>query len=368
MLNGLAILAVVCNHASHSGFIAMFWWTDRYLPVSVPNYDQMGSFSYYLLVAMQKLALFSVPTFLFITGIFLAYAARGSQSRLTWAVVGRRVLNLLPPYILWTAVFFLAEYLIGDRYSPLEYVLGFLWVENSPFFFIPLIIIYYLLSPFLAPLAKNRPKLLLITGAVILLAGIARSYLDLSARVPGMENGLAAAGWTPFFPSGKIFEYIFYYIAGIVAGFYQPQLKTFLARWKWPLLGTAVVMGALAVVEAEWVFQTTELVTWRSRTLTLPTALYSAAFILAFMAFDQVRLPFSALLYQLGVDTLGIYLVHKSVLLILPKVVYHVLPFILGLQPVYQAVLVGVAVGAPLLLMLIAKQTPLRAHYRVIFG
>src|SRR5574338_1320500 len=140
MLNGLAILAVLANHASHSGFIAMFWWTDRYMPVSVPNYDQMGSLSYYLLIVMQKLAVFSVPTFLFITGIFLAYTARGSQSHLTWKVVSKRVLNLLPPYFLWTTVFLAIQFLLGERASLGETVLLYLWVDVSPFFFIPLVL------------------------------------------------------------------------------------------------------------------------------------------------------------------------------------------------------------------------------------
>ncbi len=98
-LSGLAILAVVMNHASHSGFIAMFWWTDQYLPVTVPNYDQMGSLAYYGLVAAQKLAVFSVPAFLFITGMFLSYAARGSQTHLTWRMVRRRIFEFAAPLI-----------------------------------------------------------------------------------------------------------------------------------------------------------------------------------------------------------------------------------------------------------------------------
>ena len=40
MLSGLAITAVAVNHAANWGFIALFWWTDRYRAVAVPNYDQ----------------------------------------------------------------------------------------------------------------------------------------------------------------------------------------------------------------------------------------------------------------------------------------------------------------------------------------
>lgn len=367
MLNGLAILAVVANHASHSGFTAMFWWTDRYQPVSVPNYDQMGSFSYYLLVVLQKLALFSVPTFLFITGIFLAYAARGAQSQLTWTVIKRRVLNLLPPYLIWTTVYFVLQYLLGTRLALQDYLLGYVSIEQSPYFFIPLVILYYLLSPFLAPLAKNHWKLVLGLGGLILMLGIARSYLSIYASMPDAQAPAWIESVLPFLPNSTIFEFFFYYSAGLVAGFYQPQLKELLAKIKWGLLAAVLVMSVLAVVEAEWVFRATE-ISWRSRTLTLPTALYAITFVLTFLAFDQVRLPFAGLLYQLGVDTLGIYLLHKSVLLVLPKIVYHALPFVLGLQVLYQPLLIGFAVGLPILLMLITRQLPVRKHYRAIFG
>ena len=368
MLNGLAILAVVANHASHSGFIAMFWWTDRYQAVSVPNYDQMGSLSYFLLIAMQKLALFSVPTFLFITGIFLAYTARGAQTHLTWKVVLRRILNLLPPYLLWTTVFIVVQFVLGEPVTPVYVLASVFLVDYSIFFFIPLVIFYYLISPFLSPLAKNRPLLLLGLGGLVLFMGIAKSYLELYTHMPGVTESTAVSGVIPFLQSGKIFEYFFYYAAGLVAGFHQAKLKEFVARAKWPLLAAVIVMAVLAVAEAEWVFQATELDTWRSRTLSLPTALFASTFILTFLAFDQVKLPFSGLLYQLGVDTLGIYLVHKSVLLVLPKIVYHVLPVILGLQPIYQSVLIAIAVGIPLVLMMIMRQSPIRSHYRTVFG
>ena len=72
ILRGLAILAVVYNHATGWGYTAMFWWADRYRQVgSLPNYDQMGSLPYYVLAVIQQLAQFSVPAFLFISGFFI---------------------------------------------------------------------------------------------------------------------------------------------------------------------------------------------------------------------------------------------------------------------------------------------------------
>ena len=180
-LSGLAILAVVMNHASHSGFIAMYWWTDRYLPVTVPNYDQMGSLAYYGLVAAQKLAVFSVPAFLFITGMFLSYAAHGTQTHLTWVMVRRRILNLLIPYLIWSIVYFSVDFMIGNQKSLGEYILCLFTIRDSVFFYIPLIMVYYIVSPFLAPLTKKHPRLLLGIGAMALPAGISSGYLPLFA-------------------------------------------------------------------------------------------------------------------------------------------------------------------------------------------
>jgi fucose 4-O-acetylase-like acetyltransferase len=363
-LSGIAILAVVMNHASHTGFVAMFWWTDRYLPVAVPNFDQMGSLAYYGLVAQQKLAVFSVPAFLFITGMFLSYAARGSETHLTWGVVWRRILNLLPPYLIWIFVYYLAEFLIGNRYTPMEYVLGIVTISQSVFFFIPLVIVYYALSPLLAPIAKKRPILLLCIGGLALLIGILTGYFRFFARLNEVSDSIFYSPLS-YFVERQFFEYFFYYMLGLVAGFYQTQLKELIGRYRWVLLGVMILSGAAAVAEAEFVYQSSGLM-WRSRTLTLPSAIYAISFILAFLAFENIKMP--KFVYQLGANILGIYLMHRTVLLIAPKVVYHVLPFVLGIQWIYQPLLIAMAIGVPMLAMMITRKLPIRKYYRYLFG
>jgi len=59
LLNGLAILAVVCSHTTGWGSIAMSPWADRYRLVVGPNYDQTGTLPYYMLLAMKCLMPFS---------------------------------------------------------------------------------------------------------------------------------------------------------------------------------------------------------------------------------------------------------------------------------------------------------------------
>jgi hypothetical protein len=84
------------------------------------------------------------------------------------------------------------------------------------------------------------------------------------------------------------------------------------------------------------------------------------------LAFENVRLP--GFLHQLGLDTLGIYLIHQTVLLVTPKIIYHALPFVLGIQAIYQPLLIAIAVGVPILLMWLIRKLPVRKYYRLIFG
>jgi fucose 4-O-acetylase-like acetyltransferase len=363
----LAITAVAVNHAANWGFIALFWWTDRYRAVAVPNYDQLGSFSYYFVLTLQKLAVFCMPAFLFVTGLFLAYAARGSQSHLTWDVIKKRIFNLLPPYAIWIVVMYLVQYLVGEKRSTLEYLWGLVSIEKSPFFFVPLIIVYYLISPFLVRWIRARMKLVLGVALAVLLMGVIRSYLNVYIRYNHLEE-TSLATVALFFRQEKIFEYFFYYVFGLIAGFNLTTVKNWIIKYRWMLLIISILMGILAVVEAEWVYQVFDTTSWRSRTLTIPTVIYSIAIVLSFWAFEQVKIPFSNVFYRLGLDTLGIYMIHQIVLLIVPKIVYNFLPFMLAWQVVYLPFLVIVILATPILLMTIVRKLPIRVYTRYIFG
>ncbi|HIP73435.1 MAG TPA: hypothetical protein EYH05_18815, partial [Anaerolineae bacterium] len=97
-LNGIAILFVIFFHAAGWGFTAMFAWTPRYLPVSAPVYDQVGSLSYYWLRLVEQIVVVAIPAFLFVSGYFMAFSA-GRRDNVTWKQIGGRVKMLLFPYI-----------------------------------------------------------------------------------------------------------------------------------------------------------------------------------------------------------------------------------------------------------------------------
>jgi len=363
VLNGLAILAVVVNHAAGWGFTAMIWWTDRYRPVTVPNYDQVGSLTYYLLLAAKQLTLFSVPAFLFVSGFFIAYATRGNTATLTWKTVRARLVKLLVPYAIWSAVIFIGDFLQGTTFSMMGYLERLLYGSaTAAYFYVPIICQLYALSPWIASLARTRWQLLISVSAFVELVVLILPYLSF-VKGPGIEQILGALCATDIL----FFQWIFYFVLGVVGGLYLPSFRQWLFRLRWTLLAAVIVMGMLAIIEPEGIYRLTAR-DWRGGVHTLATGLYATSFILCFLAFEQIALPFSKFLCQCGSKTYGIYLLHPKVLELVARVIYHVAPIILAYPFQFEPILVVLAVGLPLLVMAAVARSPARKAYSYLFG
>jgi membrane-bound acyltransferase YfiQ involved in biofilm formation len=305
-LRGLAILAVVCNHATGWGYIAMFWWAHRYRQVTPPNYDQIGTLSYYSLVAIQQLALFSVPAFLFISGLFTAYAARGSQPTLSWKVVRVRITNLLWPYLVWSLVIFVGDFLQGTSYSLVE-DLRRLAVGDATgaYFFVPLLCQFYLFSPFIAKWGKAKSGQLLLASALIQLTVTVLTYLRLFGMVSSDIRRLGS--WV-------FIWWAFYFPLGVVCGFHFKLVKQWLSQFKWGLLMATIALVVLSIIESEVLYNLTLDYDWARGIFKFSTFLYTVAFVLLFLAFDKISLPFIRTVDWIGTRSYGIYLLHPKVM------------------------------------------------------
>ena len=360
LLNGLAILAVVSNHAVVWGFLAMFWWVDRYRPVAVPNYDQFGTVPYYFLVGVSRLGAFAVPAFLFVSGFFVAYAARGDQSAPKWKIMVVRLKILLIPYLIWSAVIFAGDALQqGKILAPTEYLTRLAIGGAHPvYFYVPLLCQFYLLSPLVVGIAKSRWRLLLLTSALLQLGVLCLRYLNLF----GVEIPTLRAATDLLFPM-----YAFFFAAGLVLGFHLQELKERLARLKWRLLAALIVLGWLTAVESEVVYRLSGIRRGAGPT-TIPASLYAAAFIFCFLAFHRTSIPVSKEIYWLGGASYGIYLLHPKVLEFSAKAMQKFVPWILAYHVLFQLTLVVLGVGGPLLFMTLVAKSPARRAYRYLFG
>ncbi len=128
LLKGFAILAVVAIHVTNV-FIGRNLW--------LINWDQVLRFS--------------VPLFTALSGLALAKKyAGGLQLKEFYS---RRLLKLLPLYVLWSAVY----WLVTRQPFPFAYHL----------YFVPMIFQAYLIFPFILPLIKKLPWVSLIISGVL---------------------------------------------------------------------------------------------------------------------------------------------------------------------------------------------------------
>jgi hypothetical protein len=342
------------QHATAYGIQAMFYWTDRYLPVSVPNFDLMGTLPYYMIVIIRQLVTFSVPAFLFISGFFVAFMAKGKEPNVTLQKVMPRIKILLFPFIIWTVI----------RYSLLRRFPTSLDEVLDPYHFIPLLIQFYFLSPLLVPLARNRWKLLLIVAATIHLSVQSMNYLtNLGIEFPGQAF---LSSITPrWFVIG---QQPFWFPFGLVFGLHHKFFVERIVQMKGRLLLITVVFGLLSIGEyivADYLNGDV----WVGPTFSgITRNVYILGFILFILATNEATIPFSDTFSDIGAKSLGIYMANIPAIYVTAVLLYRLMPWTLGMQLIYQAILFVAGLGGPLLLMWLVRQTPVRVGYRYLFG
>jgi hypothetical protein len=352
-LNGLAAFMVVLNHSASYGLNALFQWTDRYLQVSVPNYDQYGSLAYYTLFIIHELAEFAIPAFLFVSGYFIAFAARTTEGGIRFDFISSRIKKLIPPYIIWSVIVII----LLQRFPPtFNQVL-------TVYYYIPLIIQYYLLSPILVSLARDRWKILLVSTAIIQFGLESLRLLALiGVDLPGIDLIIRI---TPiwFFP-GRIF----YFSIGLVAGMHVQHFSQWISRSKWILLISSIILFALSMAEYEYLANLLQDLWLVPKYSGLFRALFAVTFTLSILAFDKVPIPYPQKFANLGGKSLGIYFANTPILYVVASLMYFFTPRLLGMPLVYQIILISTGLGGSLLLMYVVLRSPARKAYPYIFG
>lgn len=363
LLNGLATIGVVLNHAAGWGYTALFWWTDQYWPgTAVPDFSQIDSPAYYGLRTIEQLIAFAIASFLVVSGFFMAFAAR-RQSMVSWSTVRTRIWYLAIPYLLWSAAIFVADFLQGDSYTIAQYVRKLLTGGvTSGYYYVPMIIQMFLLSPLLVWLARRNWRLLLGITAVILLIIQLALYLD--------TFGVAVPSWLMFWTQSWLFPgNLFWFALGIVVGFNMQPFKVWVGRYKWVWLVTAVLLIPIGIIEWELV-QSLSGQPFLPTRLTILDSFYAASFIFALLAFENATPPKAQQLGDLGTKSYGVYLTNSPILDLTAQVIYHIIPALLAYQILFQPVLWIAGLGIPLLMMAVvsSNKSPIRTYYQYIFG
>lgn len=363
LLMGVAILAVVLTHAASRGQIALIEWHASYSTAAVSQAELLDTPAYWVLAVIRQLTSFAVPAFLFCSGFFVSYAARGPKGKFTWKMVRARLTDMLIPYFIWSIGWFVLDALDGTVYPPLEYVTRLLTgqADGGSYYFIPLLCQFYILSPLIVPLAKARPRLLLAIAAALQVINLALVYLyAFGTPIP------AAISWTTNL--WLIFPWTLFFALGLVSGLHFERFKAQLVRVRWWLVGLLSVLAVAGVLEPETLLRTTGHDA-RNIPVVLSTVLYSIVFLLAFIAFERLSLPRANDVTKAGNRSYGIYLTHLKAMEYVTRLIHVAVPALLAYQVLIifpLALIVGLVL--PWAAMSLMIQSPLRKYYRYLFG
>jgi probable poly-beta-1,6-N-acetyl-D-glucosamine export protein len=351
ILNGISAFMVVTNHSAIYGINALLSW--RYGSGAEPHFESIGTLQYNILFTIHHIAEFAIPAFLFVSGYFIAFIAKSSTPGLIWDYAKSRIKKLIVPYMIWS---FITNVILLRRIPPtINEIL-------SMYYFIPLVVQYYLLSPLIIRLAQKRWLLLLVITAVFQFStDVIRLLQLLNIDFPGFNLFISFARvW--LFP-GRIL----YFSIGVVAGVYQQEFSEWVKKFRWYIFAVMLISLALSFIEYAWVSRVTGiegLTGFRGVT----KILFSISLILCYFGFDNLKLPYQNWLSELGGKSLAIYLIHTPAIYTIASLMYYFSPWVLSYQILYQSILIVTGLSVPLLMMASFRKPLVRKFYPLIYG
>ena len=363
ILNGLAAVGAVVNHAVVWELTAIFYWTNRYLPPDGLTYDQLESWRLFSVRLIDQLVIFAVFAFLFISGYFIAVAAGREQRSIAWKLVFHRIKFLIIPYLIWSGVILTFNLLQGKTYTLSELIkIILLGGASPPYYYVILLVQLYILSPLLVPLARARWKMLLVVTGLLQVLTLAAYYAGIfDIEMGRLEPVLVVLrDW-------HLIGYAFWFVLGMVIGFHLHDFRPVLIRWRWFLLCGLVLFFLIGFIEWNVIRQLAGR-DWISPQTIFFNRVYILFLLLSFVAFEAMPVPFATLFSKLGPKSYGIYLVHVIPLELAARSLYHIAPALLAYQFIFIPILTFAGVGIPVVLMEIMNRSFVRRYYKYVFG
>jgi len=344
ILYGLAILGVIFNHAN--------WHVLREFPPG----DPQG----YPFVVFDQIGKFAIVGFMFIAGYFIAYATSGGRRDLSWQIIVARLRNLLWPWLIWSIIMAVGQALQEHSLSPGS-ILANLFIQ---YYFVPLLIFYYLLAPFIARWAKTHTRALLVGAAIVQILAMALFY----ARVYWSGFPADFNSWIDLGPL-QYLRFAFYFPFGVVCGMFPQMVKTPLLRFKPVLPWLTLLFFGLSATESLIAYHLGDSY-WPigSDQTRLSATLFSITFILCFVAFDNIPVPFSRTITKLGAHSYGLYLSHYLMLGLTARAITAIVPWVATQGWLYLPLLFVLTVALCRGLMESVARLPTKRFYRYLFG
>ena len=318
-LGGLAIIVVVLNHSILFG-IEYGEANGVYLRHAELIYGIISAIGF-----------FAVPSFLFISGAFIAYAAK-SKKTISKKFVINNLKRLLQPYLFWAIIFYIMVYFTRDwQYSILGYIKNL--IVGFPYQFVPLIVLFYALSPILIKIGRKYPKSLIILIAgyqlfllIILepsLIGRPSLLVQLNVFVPPVF-GTTMAEWGVFFP------------LGMVLSMHNQAIKPFLQKYRSVFIGITLLLFAFMLLYLTDIISSN----W-------PRYLAPVVFVFVLSAINRNSILGVRYLERVGKHSYSVYLMHLIILELLLIAIETFFPNLLAYPLLLFPILFIVGVGGP---------------------
>ncbi|WP_282804182.1 acyltransferase [Clostridium tetani] len=157
-----------------------------------------GSAPYNVCLSLNQITRFSVPLFLFLSGLGLGISYKKDESYFKF--LKKRVFKIIPPYILWGILYLI---LIQKNYDYINW--GELFLKGDKIFYhlyyIPLIMTLYIIFPIFYPLFKRKEGVFLC-----LLISLGATYFGHYYNIPDLKLDIFskrnAIFWNVYFVSG----------------------------------------------------------------------------------------------------------------------------------------------------------------------
>jgi len=342
----VAILAVVFNHSN--------WHVlENFVPGDPHGYGY---------IVTDQIGKFAIAAFMFIAGYFISYATSAGKYDLRWGIVRARLLGLFWPWLIWSVLMTIGHHFQGRALSP-EELLKNLFIQYC---FVPLLMFYYLLAPFILRWVRNHPRRVLIGAVIVQLLAIALFYMRV--YVPSFSNliNLSLIDIGPMQYLRFAFFFPFGVIAGIAPQFFKDPIIRFKSLWPWLVL----VFFILAFGESALAYSLRTCRTWPigGDQTRLTSSILSISIIICFLTFEKIPIPFKNIVIKLGARSYGLYLSHYVILGMVGKAIHCVAPWsdLQGWWLIPTLFLVTVFLSYSL--MDISSRMPTKQFYRLVFG
>jgi surface polysaccharide O-acyltransferase-like enzyme len=233
----------------------------------------------------------------------------------------------------------------------------------GPYYYVPLVIQLYIVSPFLVAWISRRWQLVL--GAVVLLTIAIAVLRTIFLVSPGLFPQESA--WFSGLLNSPLAAYAFWFVLGISAGTHAGGFRRVLSIGSRFGLAVAIVLGGMAIVEWEIVRRLSGR-PWISAGVTVFDNLFLLAFLFLVLSAGRIPEAVQHLLGKVGRYAYGIYLCHVPILEVIARGLYHFAPRLLGHPLLLYFVLVLCGIGLPLLVMGLLRASPFRRVYAYAFG